>query len=63
MIGRSALPEILRKKPVAMFIEAPFIFFTENVMSGFFLQIFSGWFRLSINATKIEKTNVLTISS
>ena len=54
----------IAKKTVAILVDAPHpSLFTENMMCGFFIQISSGWFRLSINATKIEETNVLTRSS
>ena len=54
---------IAKKNLWLCLLKHPSFFFTENVMSGFFLQIFSVLFRLSINAAKIEKTNVLTVSS
>ena len=56
MIERSALPEILRKKTVAIFIEAPIIFLKKNLMSGCFPSNLQ-WMVQSVNKCNQNREN------
>ena len=53
----------IAKKTVAICNDAPLIFYRKMWWVDCVLQIVIWWFRLSINATKIETTSVLTRTS
>ena len=50
------MPEILRKKTVAISIEAPFIFLQKNVMSGCFPSNFQ-WVGQAVNKCNQNREN------